>query len=44
MLPIVYIVFLFSGIYNEATNEIVTGGVGNVTVSTARRQCNFRLA
>ena len=40
----VYIVFLFSGVYNEATNEIVTGGVGNVTVSTAQRQCIFRLA
>ena len=44
MLPTVYIVFPFSGVYNEATNEIVTGGVGNVTVSTAQRQCIFRLA
>ena len=35
-------VFWFSGVYNEATNEIVTGGVGNVTVSTHLRQCyNF---
>lgn len=36
-----YNCFLFSGVYNEATNEIVTGGVGNVTVSTALRQCIF---
>lgn len=27
------VVFLFSGVYNESTNEIITGGVGNVTVS-----------
>ena len=30
--------FSFSGVYNEATNEVVTGGVGNVTVSTDLRQ------
>ena len=29
--------FWFSGVYNEATNEIVTGGAGNVTVSTHLR-------
>jgi len=35
--PIHVLFFWFSGVYNEATNEIVTGGVGNVTVSTHLR-------
>ena len=31
----VYCFFIISGVYNESTNEIITGGVGNVTVSIA---------
>ena len=26
-------IFFNSGVYNESTNEIITGGVGNITVS-----------
>lgn len=26
--------FCCSGVYNESTNEIITGGIGNITVST----------
>ena len=30
---IVFTVSFISGVYNETTNEIITGGVGNITVS-----------
>ena len=30
---IVFTVSFTSGVYNESTNEIITGGVGNITVS-----------
>ena len=31
---IIFTVSFISGVYNETTNEIITGGVGNITVST----------
>ena len=31
---IIFTVSFISGVYNETTNEIITGGVGNMTVST----------
>ena len=30
---IIFTVSFISGVYNETTNEIITGGVGNITVS-----------
>ena len=31
---IIFTVSFISGVYNETTNEIITGGVGNITVSS----------
>ena len=39
----IFTVSFISGVYNETTNEIITGGVGNITVSPFLKFCCFSL-
>ena len=36
-----YDFFFASAVYNESTNEIITGGVGNITVSKFKNKMHF---
>ena len=39
----IFTVSFISGVYNETTNEIITGGVGNITVGPFLKFCCFLL-